>query len=53
MLGIFPTTAITFHPPEAMDMTQNNQNKSGNLDAERSARMAVRHLPGAVHLRRA
>lgn len=30
-----------------------NPNKSGHLNAERSARMAGRHLPGAVHLRRA
>ena len=32
-----------------MDMTQNNQNKSGNLDAERSARMADRHPPAALN----
>jgi hypothetical protein len=29
-----------------------NPNKSSNLDAEWSARMADRHLPAAVHLRR-
>ena len=31
----------------------NKPKKSGNLDAERSARMAVRHLPAAQRLRRA
>ena len=48
-----PDNGNQVSPSRSNGNDTNNPNKSGNLDAERSARMAVRRLPGAVHLRRA